>query len=117
MLGDTILAEPGALIGFAGPRVIEQTIGQKLPEGFQQLQKITTGRRSLVARSIMRVSFSPTISPMLPIRNEAAITPIATGMPSSLAPPVMTASSIPVASRGFVEEVLAQRRSEGECEG
>ena len=35
MLGDVILAEPGALIGFAGPRVIEQTIGQKLPKGFQ----------------------------------------------------------------------------------
>ncbi len=38
MLGDTILAEPGALIGFAGPRVIEQTIGQKLPEGFQRAE-------------------------------------------------------------------------------
>ncbi|MBQ5423372.1 MAG: acetyl-CoA carboxylase carboxyltransferase subunit beta [Clostridiales bacterium] len=36
MLGDIILAEPEALIGFAGPRVIEQTIGQKLPEGFQR---------------------------------------------------------------------------------
>ena len=35
-LGDIMLAEPGALIGFAGPRVIEQTIGQKLPEGFQR---------------------------------------------------------------------------------
>ncbi len=35
-LGDIILAEPGALIGFAGPRVIEQTINQKLPEGFQR---------------------------------------------------------------------------------
>lgn len=35
-LGDVTLAEPGALIGFAGPRVIEQTIGQKLPEGFQR---------------------------------------------------------------------------------
>lgn len=35
-LGDVILAEPGALIGFAGPRVIEQTIGEKLPEGFQR---------------------------------------------------------------------------------
>ena len=34
-LGDIILSEPGALIGFAGPRVIEQTIGEKLPEGFQ----------------------------------------------------------------------------------
>ncbi len=36
MLGDVILAEPGALIGFAGPRVIEQTIKQELPEGFQR---------------------------------------------------------------------------------
>jgi len=36
MLGDVILAEPKALIGFAGPRVIEQTIRQKLPEGFQR---------------------------------------------------------------------------------
>ncbi len=36
MLGDIILAEPGALIGFAGPRVITQTIGQKLPKGFQR---------------------------------------------------------------------------------
>ena len=36
MLGDLNIAEPGALIGFAGPRVIEQTIGQKLPEGFQK---------------------------------------------------------------------------------
>ena len=38
MLGDVILAEPGALIGFAGPRVIAQTIGQKLPEGFQRAE-------------------------------------------------------------------------------
>ena len=36
MLGDLNIAEPGALIGFAGPRVIEQTIRQKLPEGFQR---------------------------------------------------------------------------------
>src|SRR2546421_820597 len=35
MLGDLNIAEPGALIGFAGPRVIEQTIRQKLPDGFQ----------------------------------------------------------------------------------
>lgn len=38
MLGDLIFAEPGALIGFAGPRVIEQTILQKLPEGFQRAE-------------------------------------------------------------------------------
>ena len=39
MLGDIIIAEPQALIGFAGPRVIEQTIGEKLPEGFQRIVK------------------------------------------------------------------------------
>src|SRR5438132_9622490 len=38
MLGDVNIAEPGALIGFAGPRVIEQTIRQKLPEGFQRAE-------------------------------------------------------------------------------
>jgi len=38
MLGDLNIAEPGALIGFAGPRVIEQTIHQKLPEGFQRAE-------------------------------------------------------------------------------
>lgn len=37
-LGDILLAEPGALIGFAGPRVIEQTIGEKLPQGFQRAE-------------------------------------------------------------------------------
>ncbi len=36
MLGDVNIAEPDALIGFAGPRVIEQTVRQKLPEGFQR---------------------------------------------------------------------------------
>ncbi len=41
MLGGVILAEPKALIGFAGPRVIEQTIGQKLPDGFQRAEFFT----------------------------------------------------------------------------
>jgi acetyl-CoA carboxylase carboxyl transferase subunit beta len=38
MLGDIIISEPQALVGFAGPRVIEQTIKQKLPEGFQRAE-------------------------------------------------------------------------------
>jgi len=38
MLGDVQIAEPGALIGFAGPRVIEQTIREKLPDGFQRAE-------------------------------------------------------------------------------
>ena len=37
-MGDVVIAEPGALIGFAGPRVIEQTVRQKLPDGFQRAE-------------------------------------------------------------------------------
>ena len=46
-LGDIILAEPGALIGFAGPRVIEQTIGQKLPVTDSSLRKLRSKRSTL----------------------------------------------------------------------
>jgi acetyl-CoA carboxylase carboxyl transferase subunit beta len=42
MLGDVIIAEPKALIGFAGPRVIEQTVREKLPEGFQRSEFLLT---------------------------------------------------------------------------
>jgi acetyl-CoA carboxylase carboxyl transferase subunit beta len=38
MLGDVNIAEPRSLVGFAGPRVIEQTVGEKLPEGFQRAE-------------------------------------------------------------------------------
>ena len=44
MLGDLNIAEPGALIGFAGPRVIEQTIRQKLPVGFQRSEFLVGAR-------------------------------------------------------------------------
>ena len=55
-LGDITLAEPGALIGFAGPRVIEQTIGQKLPEGFQSAEYLLEHGflDAIVPRSQMR---------------------------------------------------------------
>ena len=55
-LGDIILAEPGALIGFAGPRVIRQTIGQELPEGFQraEFQEAHGFVDAVVPRSQMR---------------------------------------------------------------
>ena len=58
MLGDIILAEPGALIGFAGPRVIEQTIGQKLPEGFQRSEFLLDHGfvDHIVARDVMRTT-------------------------------------------------------------
>ncbi len=52
MLGDVILAEPGALIGFAGPRVIQQTIRQELPEGFQRSEFLL--KSGLVDRVVAR---------------------------------------------------------------
>ena len=52
MEGDIILAEPGALIGFAGPRVIEQTIRQKLPEGFQRSEFLL--EKGFVDRIVVR---------------------------------------------------------------
>jgi acetyl-CoA carboxylase carboxyl transferase subunit beta len=59
-LGDIILAEPGALIGFAGPRVIQQTIGQTLPEGFQtaEYQQEHGFVDAVVPRSQMRQTLS-----------------------------------------------------------
>ena len=54
MLGDLNIAEPGALIGFAGPRVIEQTIRQKLPEGFQTSRVSARARISGCRRALAR---------------------------------------------------------------
>jgi acetyl-CoA carboxylase carboxyl transferase subunit beta len=74
MLGDVILAEPKALIGFAGPRVIEQTIRQKLPAGFQRSEfllergmlDLVVDRRELkptVARLLRFMSMTPSAAP------------------------------------------------------
>ena len=54
MLGDVIMAEPGALIGFAGPRVIRQTIGQELPEGFQTAEFLPGTDFHFVPSEILR---------------------------------------------------------------
>ncbi len=63
MLGDVIIAEPGALIGFAGPRVIEQTIGQELPEGFQRSEFLL--EHGMVDIVVPRPQLKPTVSRLL----------------------------------------------------
>lgn len=63
MLGDVILAEPGALIGFAGPRVIQQTIGQKLPEGFQSAEFLM--KHGFVDRIVKRDQMRKTLAVLL----------------------------------------------------
>lgn len=67
MLGDLIFAEPNALIGFAGPRVIEQTIGQQLPEGFQTSEYLLEHGMidRIVERNALRETLSRTLSLLL----------------------------------------------------
>lgn len=63
MLGDINIAEPGALIGFAGPRVIEQTIKQKLPEGFQRAEFLL--EHGMVDMVVMRKNLKSTLEKLL----------------------------------------------------
>ena len=66
-LGDIILAEPGALIGFAGPRVIEQTIKEKLPEGFQRAEFLL--EHGFVDRIVERKNMREELYKILTIHN------------------------------------------------
>ncbi len=68
MLGDLNIAEPGALIGFAGPRVIEQTIRQKLPEGFQRAEFLLEHGMidAVVARKDLRTYIARALDWMAP---------------------------------------------------
>jgi acetyl-CoA carboxylase carboxyl transferase subunit beta len=62
-MGDVVIAEPKALIGFAGPRVIEQTIRQKLPEGFQRSEFLV--EHGMVDLITPRDQMKPTIARFL----------------------------------------------------
>jgi acetyl-CoA carboxylase carboxyl transferase subunit beta len=90
MLGDLNIAEPKALIGFAGPRVIEQTIRQKLPEGFQRSEflvehgmiDLVVDRRDLkatIARALRFMGATVAVPPEEPV-------PVAVGAPARLDP-------------------------------
>ena len=72
-IGDVVIAEPGALIGFAGPRVIEQTVRQKLPDGFQRAEFLLDKGAvdMIVDRRELRDRLSSLLS-MLSRRAEAA---------------------------------------------
>jgi acetyl-CoA carboxylase carboxyl transferase subunit beta len=70
MLGDLNIAEPGALIGFAGPRVIEQTIRQKLPQGFQRSEFLL--EHGMLDAVVQRRDLKPYISRALEFMSKAA---------------------------------------------
>jgi acetyl-CoA carboxylase carboxyl transferase subunit beta len=81
MLGDVHIAEPGALIGFAGPRVIEQTIREKLPEGFQRAEYLL--EKGMVDKVVHRRDIPGTLARMLRVMMKRP----GTSMPASLTPP------------------------------
>jgi acetyl-CoA carboxylase carboxyl transferase subunit beta len=93
MLGDVNIAEPKALIGFAGPRVIEQTIRQKLPEGFQRSEFLLEhGMLDLVVdRRELKAAIARVLRFALPAGGPARTKPqaeVAAAMPVAAAPPV-----------------------------
>jgi acetyl-CoA carboxylase carboxyl transferase subunit beta len=73
MLGDINIAEPNALIGFAGPRVIEQTVRQKLPEGFQRSEFLLEHGAidMIVHRSELKDTLQRLMAKLLPAQNAA----------------------------------------------
>jgi acetyl-CoA carboxylase carboxyl transferase subunit beta len=70
MLGDVHIAEPGALIGFAGPRVIEQTIREKLPEGFQKSEYLLA--HGMVDMVVHRHKLRATVAELCRVLSKAA---------------------------------------------
>jgi acetyl-CoA carboxylase carboxyl transferase subunit beta len=75
MLGDVHVAEPGALIGFAGPRVIEQTIREKLPEGFQRAEYLE--QHGMVDMVVHRHQLRGTLSNLCRLLTKAPVKAVA----------------------------------------
>ena len=73
LLGDVSVAEPGALIGFAGPRVIEQTLNQKLPEGFQRAEFVL--EHGMIDRIVPRAELRAVLVTLLDLLAGPAVTP------------------------------------------
>jgi acetyl-CoA carboxylase carboxyl transferase subunit beta len=79
MLGDVHIAEPGALVGFAGPRVIEQTIREKLPEGFQKAEYLRD--HGMVDMVVHRHQIRATLGNLCRLLTRAPATPQRTSLP------------------------------------
>jgi acetyl-CoA carboxylase carboxyl transferase subunit beta len=89
MLGDVHIAEPGALVGFAGPRVIEQTIREKLPEGFQRAEYLKD--HGMVDMVVHRHELRATLARLCRLLSRAPTTATAAPVP----PPVQDALPAP----------------------
>ncbi len=89
MLGDIHIAEPGALIGFAGPRVIEQTIREKLPEGFQRSEYLM--EHGMVDMVVSRLELRSTIARLLKILLK---TPVSDAIEPEIMPPAVVSGEV-----------------------
>jgi acetyl-CoA carboxylase carboxyl transferase subunit beta len=94
MLGDVHIAEPGALIGFAGPRVIEQTIREKLPDGFQRAEYLK--EHGLVDMVVHRHELRPTLARLCRLLCKApaaATAPVREALPAPAETPAPAAAA------------------------
>jgi acetyl-CoA carboxylase carboxyl transferase subunit beta len=89
MLGDVHIAEPGALIGFAGPRVIEQTIREKLPEGFQRAEYLK--EHGMVDMVVHRHELRPTLARLCRLLTKAPASAPQLSPPPAPAEPIAAA--------------------------
>jgi len=80
MLGDVHIAEPGALVGFAGPRVIEQTIGEKLPSGFQRAEYLK--EHGMIDMVVHRHHLRATLSQLCRVLTKAPPAPVRPALPA-----------------------------------
>lgn len=101
MLGDVIVAEPNALIGFAGPRVIEQTINQKLPDGFQRSEFLL--ENGFIDSVIERDDLKEYIKKILILHQKPTIGSVSR---------IIQSDQINFSSRGSWEKVLLSRKSD-----
>jgi len=90
MLGDVHLAEPGALVGFAGPRVIEQTIREKLPEGFQRGEYLK--EHGMVDLVVHRHELKPTLARLCRVLTKAPAREALKPAPAEALPPTAAAA-------------------------
>jgi acetyl-CoA carboxylase carboxyl transferase subunit beta len=93
MLGDVHIAEPGALVGFAGPRVIEQTIREKLPDGFQKAEYLRD--HGMVDMVVHRHELRPTLAALCRTLTKSAAAPAQATLPVPVAgvPPAAPAQA------------------------
>ncbi|MEM8877322.1 MAG: acetyl-CoA carboxylase carboxyltransferase subunit beta, partial [Pseudomonadota bacterium] len=109
MLGDIHIAEPGALIGFAGPRVIEQTIREKLPDGFQRSEYLL--EHGMVDMVVQRSEMRETLSRLCHLLTNTS----RTAMPADSEAP--TTEEPPVASGADAAVVAAAKAQESSSAG